>query len=82
MSLLEENAPAVTFVIGLVISTMIIFIITKLFGGRTNMGKAFITAIIGALVWGYCLLSLWSWITGNCGRRYSLVIRIEGNIWP
>jgi hypothetical protein len=50
MSLLEENAPAVIFVIGLVISTMIIFIITKLFGGRTNMGKAFITAIIGALV--------------------------------
>ena len=51
MSLLEENAPAVIFVIGLVISTIIIFIITKLFGGRTNIGKAFITAIIGALVW-------------------------------
>jgi hypothetical protein len=50
MSLLEENAPAVIFVIGLVISTIIIFIITKLFGGRTNIGKAFITAIIGALV--------------------------------
>ena len=51
MSLLEESAPAIIFVIGLVISTVIIFIITKLFGGRTNIGKAFITAIIGALVW-------------------------------
>ena len=51
MSLLEESAPAVIFVIGLVISTIIIFIITKLFGERTNIGKAFITAVIGALVW-------------------------------
>ena len=33
------------------ISTVIIFFTTKLFGGRTNIGKAFITAIIGALVW-------------------------------
>ena len=51
MSLLEESAPAIIFVIGLVISTVIILIITKLFGGRTNIGKAFITAVIGALVW-------------------------------
>jgi hypothetical protein len=51
MSLLEESAPAIIFVIGLVISTIIIFIITKLFRGRTNIGKAFITAVIGALVW-------------------------------
>ena len=51
MSLLEESAPAVIFVIGLVISTIIIFIITKLFGKRTNISKLFITAVIGALVW-------------------------------
>jgi uncharacterized membrane protein len=82
MTLLEESAPAIIFVIGLVISTVIIFIITKLFGGRTNIGKAFITAIIEALVWVYYLVSLWTWITGNCSRRYSLVISIKGNISP
>ena len=58
MSLLEESAPAVIFVIGLVISTIIIFIITKLFGERTNIGKAFITAAIGALVWVIVTISL------------------------
>jgi hypothetical protein len=51
MASLELDNPAVIFVIGLVISTIIIFIVTKLFRGRTNIGKAFITAVIGALVW-------------------------------
>jgi len=51
MASLELDNPAVIFVIGLVISTIIIFIVTKLFKGRTNIGKAFITALIGALVW-------------------------------
>jgi hypothetical protein len=51
MSLLEESGPAIIFVIGLVISTIIIFAITKIFRGRTSIGKAFITAVIGALVW-------------------------------
>ena len=43
--------PAVIFVIGLVISTIIIFVVTKLFRGKTDIGKAFVTAVIGALVW-------------------------------
>lgn len=51
MASLEIDNPAVIFVIGLVISTIIIFIVTKLFRERTNIGKAFITALIGALVW-------------------------------
>lgn len=48
---LELDNPAVIFVIGLVISTIIIFVVTKLSRGRTDIGKAFITALIGTLVW-------------------------------
>jgi len=51
MASLEIDNPAVIFVIALVISTIVIFIVTKLFRGRTNFGKAFITAVIGAVVW-------------------------------
>jgi hypothetical protein len=51
MASLELDNPAVIFVIGLVISTIIIFVVTKLFRERTNVGKAFITALIGTLVW-------------------------------
>jgi hypothetical protein len=49
--IVKIDNPAVIFVIGLVISTIIIFVVTKLFRGRTNIGKAFITALIGTLVW-------------------------------
>lgn len=51
MATLEIDDPAVIFVIGLVISTVIIFAVTALFRGRTNIGKAFITALIGTIVW-------------------------------
>jgi hypothetical protein len=51
MASLEIDNPGVVFVTSLVISTIIIFIVTKLFRGRTNLGKAFITAVIGAVVW-------------------------------
>ena len=51
MASLEIDNPAVIFVIALVISTIVIYIVTKLFRGRTNLGKAFITAVIGAAVW-------------------------------
>ena len=51
MASLEIDDPAVIFVIGLVISTVIIFAVTALFRGRTNIGKAFITALIGTIVW-------------------------------
>lgn len=39
------------FVVGLVISTVIIFITTKLFGQKEGIGRAFATAIIGAIVY-------------------------------
>ncbi|HJR49401.1 MAG TPA: hypothetical protein VJ799_14670 [Nitrososphaeraceae archaeon] len=51
MATFEIDDPVVIFVIGLVISTVIIFAVTALFRGRTNIGKAFITALVGTLVW-------------------------------
>ena len=39
------------FVVGLVISTVIIYITTKLFGQKEGIGRAFVTAIIGAAVY-------------------------------
>ncbi|HET7344397.1 MAG TPA: hypothetical protein VFJ05_00815 [Nitrososphaeraceae archaeon] len=42
---------AIIFIIGLVISTIIIFIVTKLFGERESIKTAFITAVIGAVIY-------------------------------
>jgi hypothetical protein len=39
------------FIVGLVISTIIIFIVTKLFGERESVKIAFITAVIGAVIY-------------------------------
>ena len=51
MTSLEIDNPVIIFVIGLVISTIIIYVVTMLFRRRTNIGKAFVTALIGTLVW-------------------------------
>lgn len=42
---------ALTFIVGFVISTIIIYITTKLFGQKEGIGRAFVTALIGALVY-------------------------------
>jgi hypothetical protein len=42
---------AIVFVIGLLISTVIIYITTELFGQKEGIGRAFVTAIIGAIVY-------------------------------
>ncbi|HZE76953.1 MAG TPA: hypothetical protein VE089_00225 [Nitrososphaeraceae archaeon] len=42
---------AVSFVIGLIISTIVIFIVTKLFGEKEGIKTAFIAAIIGAVIY-------------------------------
>jgi hypothetical protein len=41
---------AILFVIGLIISTVIIYITTKLFGQKEGIGRAFATAIIGTVI--------------------------------
>lgn len=42
---------ALTFIVGFVISTIIIYITTKLFGQKEGIGRAFVTALIGTLVY-------------------------------
>lgn len=40
----------ITFIIGLIISTIIIFIVTKLFGAEEGIKIAFLTAVIGTVI--------------------------------
>jgi hypothetical protein len=43
---------ALTFIVGLVISTIIIYVTTKLlFGQKGGIGRAFVTALIGTLIY-------------------------------
>jgi hypothetical protein len=42
---------ALTFIVGLVISTIIIYVTTKLFGQKERIGRAFVTALIGTLIY-------------------------------
>ena len=59
---------AIGFIIGLAISTIIIYIITKLFGEKEGIGRAFLTAIIGAVIYGitYFLLGQ-GWLAAIIG---------------
>jgi len=41
----------IIFVVGLVISTVIIYITTKMFGQKEGIGRAFAAAIVGAVVY-------------------------------
>lgn len=47
----NEVISAISFVIGLIISTVIIYIVTKLFGEKEGIGRAFVTAIIGSIAY-------------------------------
>ena len=42
---------ALTFIVGLVISTIIIYVTTKLFWQKEGIGHAFVTALIGTLIY-------------------------------
>jgi hypothetical protein len=50
--MVNEVISAISFVIGLVISTIIIWIVTKLFGEKEGIGRAFVTALIGSVIYG------------------------------
>jgi hypothetical protein len=43
---------AIVFIIGLIVSTIIIYIITRLLGEKEGVGRAFIAAIAGAIIYG------------------------------
>jgi hypothetical protein len=49
--LANEVWSVIVFVVGFAISTVIIYIATKLFGQKEGIGRAFVTAIIGAIVY-------------------------------
>jgi hypothetical protein len=47
----NELLSAIIFIVGLVISTIIIYITTKLLGQKEGIDRAFVTAIIGTVVY-------------------------------
>jgi hypothetical protein len=49
--LANEIVYAITFVISLVVSTVIIYVVTKLFGEKEGIGRAFLAAVIGTIVY-------------------------------
>ncbi|HZA08000.1 MAG TPA: hypothetical protein VE619_09865, partial [Nitrososphaeraceae archaeon] len=44
------------FIVGLIVSTIIIFIVTKIFGEKEGIKTAFATAIIGSIIYGVTYL--------------------------
>lgn len=47
----NEIWSAIIFVIGLIVSTVIIYVVTKLFREKEGIGRAFLTALVGAIVY-------------------------------
>ena len=47
----NEILSAIIFIIGVIVSTIIIFVVTKLFAQKEGIGRAFVTALIGAIVY-------------------------------
>lgn len=47
----NEIMSAILFVVGLIISTVIIYIVTKLFKQKEGIGRAFVTALIGTIAY-------------------------------
>jgi hypothetical protein len=64
----NEILSAIIFIIGLIVSTIIIYVVTKLFGEKEGIGRAFITAIIGAIVYSvvYFLIPI-GWLAAIIG---------------
>ena len=56
----NEVISAIFFVVGLIVSTIIIYIVARLFGEKEGIGRAFVTAIIGTIVY-----SIMYFIFGN-----------------
>ena len=48
---MNEINTAIIFLIGLLVSAVIIYIVTKLFGESRGIGRAIMTALIGSLVY-------------------------------
>jgi hypothetical protein len=47
----NELMTAIVFVVGLIVSTVIIYLVAKLFKQKEGIGRAFLTALIGTIVY-------------------------------
>ena len=47
----NEVMTAIVFVVGLIVSTVIIYLVAKLFKQKEGIGRAFLTALIGTIVY-------------------------------
>ena len=47
----NEVMTAILFVVGLIVSTVIIYLVAKLFKQKEGIGRAFLTALIGTIVY-------------------------------
>lgn len=47
----NEVMTAILFVVGLIVSTVIIYVVAKLFKQKEGIGRAFLTALIGTIVY-------------------------------
>ena len=52
MHLVNGVIGAIAFIIGLIVSTIIIYVVTRLFGEKEGIARAFMAAIAGAIIYG------------------------------
>jgi hypothetical protein len=65
---------AIIFVIGLIISTIIIYVVTRLFGEKKGFGRAFVTAIIGTIAYSIVYFLLGNgWLAAIVGGIVGLI---------
>ena len=68
---------AVSFVIGLIISTIVIFIVTKLFEEKEGIKTAFIATIIGAVIYTLSYFVLGHGILTTSCRGYAWLLSLK-----
>lgn len=64
----NELMTAILFIVGLIVSTVIIYVVTKLFKQKEGIGRAFLTALIGTIVYSIVYFIFGQgWIAGIVG---------------
>jgi hypothetical protein len=64
----NELMTAIFFIVGLIVSTVIIYVVAKLFKQKEGIGRAFLTALIGTIVYSIMYFIFGQgWIAGIVG---------------
>lgn len=64
----NEVMTVILFVVGLIVSTVIIYVVAKLFKQKEGIGRAFLTALIGTIVYSIMYFIFGQgWIAGIVG---------------